>query len=136
MANQIASRVHELARSNSGLKIPGFPDFAGTVKELQSLQKPPQPEFSVCIGLADALVVKESLIEYWQGKDDFKHDLMETLKKHNGEFNKKGIKRGSETSKMQEGEPAQKRLCVETDALAVAEFETKYPERCLWLNSL
>ena len=94
------------------------------------MEPPPQPEYSVCIPLNDALVIKEATIDQWMEKSDFQHEMSTLVKSHNDEFNKKGLKRGSQANNQSDAEarPA-KRLCVESDPLPLDKFETDHPER-------
>jgi len=127
-ASVIANKAFDLAR-NGHLKLEGFPNFKKAVEDLKNVEPPPQPDYSVCIPLNDALVIKEATIDQWMGKSDFETEMAALIKSHNDEFNKKGLKRGSQANgQPSEGRPA-KRLCVSSAPIALDQFETDHPER-------
>lgn len=126
-ASVIATKAFDLARTG-GLALPGFPDFKKAVQELKNVQAPPQPDYEVCVAVGDALVIKEALIEQWKAKPEFVKELESLVKTHNDEFNKKGIKRGSQAAGNNEESPA-KRLCISSEAVGLDEFETRFSSR-------
>ena len=93
------------------------------------MEPPPQPEYSVCVALNDALVIKEATIDQWMQKSDFEHEMSTLVKSHNDEFNKKGLKRGSQANNQGDDSRPAKRLCVASDPLPLDKFETDHPER-------
>lgn len=127
-ASIIANKTFDLARSEH-LKMEGFPNFKKAVQDLKNVEPPPQPEYSVCIALHDALVIKEATIDQWMDKSDFQHEMSTLLKTHNDEFNKKGLKRGSQANQSDADSRPAKRLCVESDPLPLDKFETDHPDR-------
>ena len=128
-ATTVANKCFDLCRAKR-LVLPGFPDFQKTVGELKTATAPPQPEYSVTVGLGDALIIKEALIDQWMGKPDYKSEMEKLLKQHNDKYNQRGLKRGSEVSGGSQSDRPSKRICVEGDPLGIDEFETKYSERC------
>ena len=126
----VANRTFDLARSGK-LSIPAFPNFKKTVEELKSAKPPDHPDYSVTIPIGDSLVIKEALVEQWSGKPDYKAEMEKLVENHNSIFNKRGIKRGNEASSTSQSDRPTKKICAETDALGLDEFETKYPERLL-----
>ena len=126
----VANRTFDLARSGR-MSIPAFPNFKKTVEELKSTKPPDQPEYSVTIPIGDCLVIKEALVENWTGKPDYKAEIEKLVESHNSSFNKRGIKRGNEVSSTSQSDRPTKKICAETDALGLDEFETKYSERLL-----
>lgn len=124
----IGNKAFDLAR-NGHLKISGFPDFKQSVQELQKVEPPPQPNYSVSVPLGQALLTKECLVDEWQQKTDFCKEFEVLLAAHDQEFNPKKIKRSSETLGQSPSEPPTKRLCIQADPLNLNEFETKFPNR-------
>ena len=59
---------------------------------------------------------------------DFAADMEALLKKHNDSYNKRGLKRQSETTAGTTERPS-KKLCIESDAMDLDEFETKCTDR-------
>ena len=127
-ATLIANKCFDLCRSQR-MTLAGFPDFKKAVSELKTTSPPPHPDYSVTIPLKDALVIKEALIEQWQGKSDFRGEMDKLLKAHNDVYNKRGLKRGSEVTGASAPEQPSKKLCVEGDPVDVDEFETKHTDR-------
>ena len=109
-ASVLAQKTFDLARSGN-LDVPGFPNFSQAITELKSVQRPPEPSYSVCIALGEALVIKEANMEQWMDKQDFGNEMKKLLADHNSEFNKRGIKRGSEAADVQSNRPV-KKLCL------------------------
>lgn len=95
---------------------------------------PAQPDYSVCIGAGDALIVKEALIEQWSSKADYKAEVEKLVEKHNEIYNKRGVKRGSETSNTSNQERPAKKLCVTAVPMALDEFESKTTDRLGFQN--
>ena len=54
--------------------------------------------------------------------------MKKLLADHNSEFNKRGIKRGSEAADVQSNRPV-KKLCVSNDPIPLDELETKHDAR-------
>eukprot|EP00435_Cladocopium_sp_Y103_P030560 s1097_g7.t1 len=97
--------------------IPAFPDFGAALTELKQFQRSPQPEYQVCVPTADgALVVKQTLVDFWTLKHtSFADKMQELLKIHDNEFNTRRLKRGAEeVEETAEEEPPTKRLCLGT----------------------
>lgn len=103
--------------------MPGFPDFKKAVAPA------PQPSYSVCIGVAESLVVKQCLVEQWEKKDDFGAELKTLLTDHNQEFNPRGIKRGSEATGASTSPRPAKKLCIPNEPMSLDEFESKFEDR-------
>lgn len=131
MSSTLSTKLFSMARSNE-YRIAGFPGFSRTLSELKQFQRSPQPEYNVCVPLADgALVIRQSLVDFWTAKHaDFAEKTNELLTKHNQEFNPNKLKRGQEESGEVDAaeQPPTKRLCLGT-ASNVQELESKYPER-------
>ena len=120
VAATVANKVYSLARE-SRLSIPGFPQFSSCTDDLQKLQSMDAPQYEVCVALPDgSLVVKETLIQYWTATNpDFEAPMTDIMKRHDAQWNKKGLKRGLDDS---EGDgsstgPANKKLKVESKKL-------------------
>lgn len=96
-ASIVANRSFDLAR-NGHLAMEGFPNFKQAVQDLKNVEPPPQPEYSVCFAMNDSLVIKEAIIDQWMEKPEFLQEMEKLVKSHNDEFNKKGLKRGSQTN--------------------------------------
>lgn len=126
-ASLIGNRCFDLCRSGR-MNLPGFPDMKKTVSELKTVVPPPQPEYAVTFPMGECLVIKEALIEQWSSKSEYAAEMEAVLKKHNDSYNKRGLKRQSENSASSTERP-NKKLCIETDAMDLDEFETKYTER-------
>ena len=122
----ISNRCFDLCRAGR-MALAGFPDFKKAVAELKTAAPPPHPDYSVTIAMGDSLVIKEALVEQWVGKPDYVAE-MELLKSHNDVYNKRGLKRGSECGPSTSDRPT-KKLCIESDAMDLDEFESKFPER-------
>ena len=119
-----------MARSGE-FQIPAFPDFGSALNELKQFQRSPQPEYQVCVATADgALVVKQTLVDFWTVKHtSFADQMQELLRVHDNEFNTKKLKRGAEeTEEAQEEERPTKRLCPGTSS-SMEDLETNHPDR-------
>ena len=117
------------------LRLPGFPDFSQTVKEMHSNQDMELPSYEVCVGLPNGtLAIKQSIIDYWLKQDDFIVDIEAVVKEHNSKYNPHGIKRGCEEAAGESTSNASatqsKRLKVESSVKA-AEQESKFGETLL-----
>lgn len=129
-ASIVANRSFDLAR-NGHLAMEGFPNFKQAVQDLKNVEPPPQPEYSVCFAMNDSLVIKEAIIDQWMEKPEFLQEMEKLVKSHNDEFNKKGLKRGSQTNGQSEDSRPAKRLCVSSDPTPLDQFETKHSDRHL-----
>ena len=127
-ASVLAQKTFDLARSGS-LDVPGFPNFSQAITELKSVQRPPQPDYSVCIPLGEALVINEASIQQWMDKQDYQTEMKKLVTDHNNEFNKRGIKRGSEAVEATSNNRPMKKLCISVDPIPLDEFETKHEAR-------
>ena len=131
--NLVAQKVYGMCR-NASLKVPGFPDFHGTLKALKDADNLVCPSYEVCVALPNGiLVVKQCLLEMWQGRSDFAASVNELLAAHNKEFNPDNLVRGgAETSETPEASLPQdvprKQLCVE-GMMDLEDFESKFSER-------
>lgn len=78
------------------MKLPGFPDFEKMVGELKNASNEgPQPSFEVCVPVPNGLAIKQNLVNYWSGMDQFSVDIQEVVKSHNEKYNPHGVKRGA-----------------------------------------
>eukprot|EP00435_Cladocopium_sp_Y103_P035840 s1440_g9.t1 len=108
----LSTKLFGMAR-NAEYKISGFPDFSGTLTDLKQFQRSPQPSYEVTVPTGNgALVIKESLIQFWTVKhQDFQSDMENLVKQHNQEFNPEGLKQGAEAEAPEadeEGPPTKK----------------------------
>ena len=114
--------------------LPGFPDFAALVQELQKVQDPPLPKYEVCVGLADgSLVIKENLIQLWTEKNDlFQSDAVALVAEHNKVYNPQGVKRGAEDAGNgeAEGAPPEKRIRID-QVVKATEHESSIEDKLL-----
>ena len=98
--------------------------------ELRTVAPPPQPDYSVTVGAGDAIIVKEALVEQWSSKGEYKAEVEKLVAKHNEIYNKRGLKRGSESSNTSNQDRPAKRLCVTSEPVPLDEFESKTTDRC------
>ena len=115
-------------------QIPAFPDFESALNELKQFQRSPQPDYQVCVATADgALVVKQTLVDFWTLKHtSFADQMQQLLRVHDNEFNTKKLKRGAAETEdaTEEEERPTKRLCPGTSS-TMEELETNHPDRTL-----
>eukprot|EP00435_Cladocopium_sp_Y103_P023533 s3324_g5.t1 len=127
----LSTKLMSMARAGD-YKIQGFPDFRGALGQLQAFQRAPAPEYDVCVPVSGALIIKQSLIEFWTKKHaSFEDQMLQLIQDHNAEFNPKGLKRGAEDIAEQEEEnpePAAKRLRLSTTT-TLADLDSQCKDR-------
>lgn len=135
VSSTLATKLFSMARAGE-FQIPAFPDFDSALNELKQFQRSPQPDYQVCVATADgALVVKQTLVDFWTVKHtSFADQMQKLLQVHDNEFNTRKLKRGAEeTEDAPEEERPTKRLCPGTSS-SMEELETNHPDRTLTSN--
>ena len=135
VSSTLATKLFSMARAGE-FQIPAFPDFDSALNELKQFQRSPQPDYQVCVATADgALVVKQTLVDFWTVKHtSFADQMQKLLQVHDNEFNTRKLKRGAEeTEDAPEEERPTKRLCPGTSS-SMEELETNHPDRTLTYN--
>eukprot|EP00435_Cladocopium_sp_Y103_P070852 s13_g36.t1 len=103
-ASVVSQKAYSLARSGS-LKLPGFPAFETMVADLKkNTSEVPVPAFEVCVPVPNGLAVKQNLVDYWNGIENFQLEVNDLVKKHNAKYNPHGIKRGAAEISQSEGD--------------------------------
>lgn len=130
-ANLVAQKAFGLARSDN-LKIPGFPKFEDTIKELKSQAVTQLPQYDVCVGLADGvLVVKEAVRQMWLAKADFSAEATQLFQQHDAEFNPKHIRRGAADAEQGGPQEVEEKQLTAEGVLCKGEFEKQHEDRRL-----
>ena len=79
------------------LNIPGFPDFAGAMKELGKVHTQdsrPDFEYQVTVPVGDNLIITQALVGKYE-TSSFAQEFGKVLQKHDAEFNKQHLKASS-----------------------------------------
>jgi hypothetical protein len=140
VADRIGQTVYGAAKEGK-LSVPGFPDFAPVVKELQDVRTPTTTAttYQVCNPMVDGtLRILDMHLDLWCEHAVFGDAMTEVLQKHNEEFNPTGARGGPANAEVEDDcQPAAQRRRVtlslpECDAPSYSELLKKHPKLCLF----
>lgn len=135
VADRIGQAVYTAAKEGK-LVVPGFPDFAPVVKELQDQVRTPTTNtatYHVCNPMVDGtLRILDMHLDLWLPHAVFGEPMVELVEAHNKEFNPTGA-RGGGTEVDEEPDNKRARLTLtlpECDAPSYSELVKKHPKMC------